>query len=157
MKYVSNERGAFPILVIVLLVLVAVAVGIAVFNVSNSRNKGTQSASASPVASSSPVTTGTPAPSPKPGSDEALVVTAVEAHCNAAGAQPGSPALSSYQQVGVSVRVNVHCAGTLSGSMDYLSKINGVWTVIFTGQEPPGKDIGLRYGLPTGWYDPNRP
>lgn len=32
-------------------------------------------------------------------------------------------------------------------------KTNGIWKIVYTAQELPGKEIGEKYNLPADWYD----
>jgi len=60
MKYVSNERGALPVLVAILVVALVAVVGMAVNNANKSRQKAAQTASASPSPASSTEATSSP-------------------------------------------------------------------------------------------------
>jgi hypothetical protein len=67
MKYVSNERGALPLLVAILVVALFGVVGMAVYNANKAHNKEASStgvSSASPVGS--PVAAASPTPTPAP-------------------------------------------------------------------------------------------
>lgn len=64
------------------------------------------------------------------------------------------PALTTYkvtEKEGVFARVSV---GIKDGGGYYamLKKVHGIWVVIVTGQDLPGKDTGLKYGLPSSWF-----
>ena len=65
--------------------------------------------------------------------------------------QPGSATFAVLQQEGVFARVGVNVPEG-GGFWLLLKKVNGIWVTLLGGQDLPGKAIGQKYGLPSGWY-----
>jgi hypothetical protein len=155
MKYISNERGALPVLMVILVVVVIVAAGAAFYNVSKSHNKDTQTANVSaspspnnsPASTASPITTPTPTPAP---TDKELITSAVKAEVAGRGITPakGSQLLLRNLQ-GNFVWVDVSIP--IGGYADVLKKSQGQWTVVYSGQNLD-PTMEARLGTPQGFF-----
>lgn len=67
---------------------------------------------------------------------------------------PDSNTYAILQQQGVFARVGVAIPEN-GGFYVLLKKVNDIWVPLFSGQDLPLEDIGLKYGLPDGWYVKN--
>ncbi len=158
MKYLTNNRGVLPILVAVLVVVLLAAGGVAIYNVSKSNKKLPQTVVTSPSPRTSPATSVSPVASATPGpTDQQLILSALLAQCVAGqGDHLGSGIAPEIQ--GDLAKANVTCVGATGGTSGYqaiLQKSSGKWAIIYSGQEPAGSAIGVKYGLPASWYDPS--
>ena len=153
MGQISDDRGVVSILLVVLVIVLVALGGLAIYNVGKSHTTSKMAASTSPT----PTTQPTPYyAAPTPGSDEAGVLTAASADCNASGHTNYGATLDRPPQiVGDVAKVGVHCTGYISGQEDILKKINGTWTIVSTGQQPPSKATCEQYSLPKSWCQAN--
>jgi hypothetical protein len=162
-KYLSDERGVMPVLIAILVLVLVAAGGLAVYNVSKSHQKtaanvssSSPSPSTSPKASASPAATAMPVSTPN---DTALILSALTTQCVAGqGNHLGSGITPDIQ--GNIAKASVICVGATGGKSSYvtiLQKNSGTWTIIYSGQQPPGSSIGAKYSLPADWYDANTP
>ena len=55
--------------------------------------------------------------------------------------------------VGNNAKGTLTTGGEYGGSAFIANKSDGIWLIIYIGQQLPGKDVGAKYGLPDGWYD----
>jgi hypothetical protein len=144
----QDERGVVSVLLISLVVLLLMVAGVAIYNVHKTRttNEVTKGGSLTPIA--------TATPTPVPGSDTALILAAASKQCTtASNISNGATIDNTPDIIGDAAQVGVHCNGTQGGFVDILKKANGVWTIVYTGQDAPSHAIGLQYSLPTSWYD----
>ena len=151
MKHVLDQRGVVTqIAVLAIVAAVVVVVVIAYINLANHKaapvsntNTPTPSSTPSPTKSGSPTPTPTVAPS-----DTSLITAAVRAYATA----NANDAVSNVAIDGSNAKGNAAAAGAPSGYEFIAHKANGTWSVVYEGQELPGKSIGEKYGLPTSWY-----
>lgn len=88
----------------------------------------------------------------KLGVESDIIVATARAYVEAdVHVQPGSNNYSLLQQEGVFARVGV---AVLEGGGYWilLKKVHDIWVPLFGGQDLPLKDMGEKYGLPSGWY-----
>lgn len=72
----------------------------------------------------------------------------VEANVNV---PPNSNTYTILQQQDVFARVGVAVPEN-GGYYVLLKKVNDIWVPLLSGQDLPLQDVGLKYGLPDGWY-----
>lgn len=85
-------------------------------------------------------------------SDADAIVAAVRAHVEAdVSIAPNTITYSLSKQQDNFAKVTIS-APEGGGFYAYAKKVYGIWTVIVTGQDLPGKDIGKMYALPDDWY-----
>jgi hypothetical protein len=154
MKYTSNERGTLPLLIVILALVLVVAAGVAVYNVSKSHKNDTRRATHSPSPPSSPTASSAATATPT-SNDTEMILSALQAQCVAGqGDHLGAGVTPDIR--GDLAKVSVTCVGATGGTSGYvaiLKKINGTWTIVYSGQQPPGSTVGAKYGLPADWYD----
>jgi hypothetical protein len=153
----TNEQGVVSILFVVLIILVVAVAGAAVYNYHKSRSavKVASNPSSTPKATPAPSPDSSPV-APALGSDTAMILTAASTQCDSSGGTNWGATLDQTPEiVGTAAEVGVHCTGYESGQVDILKKVNGTWTVINAGQQPPSKAIGEQYSLPVSWYQSN--
>jgi hypothetical protein len=148
MKYVSNDRGALPVLVVILVVVLIAVIGLAVYNASKSNQKDAQTVNASPSPSESPVASVSPTATPTSQSDNDLITQAVRAY----NSQSANDTVTGITIVGSNAKGDGATPGTASGYEFIAHKDNGSWKVVYRGQEKPGKALGTQYALPADCY-----
>jgi len=161
----GDEKG-FLILEGLLVALVLVLIGTTVyFAFQANRNakiapkvspSSTAAKTATPKKTTATVTS--PVTTPSPQSDSDLIVSAVKAYASTLCATPNcvdpnslSVQISSIQDNSALTQVS-HTVGSGSNYEDILSKNDGSWKVIYSGQQKPCSDIGTQYQLPADWY-----
>jgi hypothetical protein len=80
----------------------------------------------------------------KPSNDNDLITAAIKSQDATVQAVNNIVISGSYAKASVQEEMGGYAA--------ILQKINGTWTVIFTGQQPPSNAFGTSHGLPSGWY-----
>lgn len=84
-------------------------------------------------------------------SDQALINAAVAKYRALVAFK--NPVAKIQDQSGDFAHVEVHDDGVNGTSrVAIFKKVNGIWVYVWGGTESPGKDIGVAYGLPSGWY-----
>lgn len=89
-------------------------------------------------------------------SDRTAIIAAVKAY----KVTPASAPTGATQPdvVKISQVIGSNAKGTFGfsngggGGTFIANKSNGNWSVIFEGQQLPGKDLGTKYNLPKSWY-----
>jgi hypothetical protein len=153
MKYISDERGMVPVLVVVLVVVLVAAVGAAVYNASKSNNKNAQTvnstASPSPDNSSastaSPVATPTPTPAP---TDQELITNVLKAHWS--GSLSGNKIILNRLE-GNYALASIKVTNGVGGGETYLKKSGGTWTITYETQNEDPNEIA-KLGLPSDFF-----
>ena len=151
MKEVSNERGALPIVVALIVVALLAVAGLAFYNLSSPHKKTasiTSSSNSAPSVSVSPASSPTTTTTPIPQSDNDLIVEAARAY----NSQSANDTITGITILGDNAKGNGATPGAPSGYEFISHKSSGVWSIVYKGQEQPGKTIGRQYGLPTSWY-----
>jgi hypothetical protein len=151
MKYFSDDRGILPIVSAMIVAVLLIVVSVAVVNARRSHSNVTVSPTRSPLAGVS----ATPIPTPTAGTQEALIYSAVKADCKAHGYD--AVTLKGVRFEGEAAIASINCSLEPTGGFAaVLKKVSGQWAVVYTGQQPPGADIGIKYGLPADMYDASR-
>jgi hypothetical protein len=136
----KNQKG-FSGLEIVLSIAVAVLItGVAVFAVSQNSNQKNPSTD---------TTTTSEKPAKPQKSDNELITEAALAEAKKSFNADYTVTINEIRGDLASGNIGVQEGG---GYAFYAKKINGTWTIIYKGQEVPGKDIGEKYNLPADWY-----
>ncbi|MBC7581591.1 hypothetical protein H7097_01850 [Aeromicrobium sp.] len=154
MKHNQEGFGAVEGLLAIIAITLVVGLGFYVFNVNN--DKDTKASTVSSKQSATPVSladTAKQATKTTEDSDKDLIIAAVRKD----GVNHGiSQEESNKLIVTVDTTVGDNAIGKTSdgetGAEFIVHKDNGVWAVIYTGQQKPGKEIGAKYGLPADWY-----
>ena len=149
MNYLRRQEGVAQLLIVGLVAIAVVVIGLAIWQAQKSSNKSDQAkvtATATPVApsSASPTPSATSVPS-----DTEHITTAVRAY----SATASNDTISNIVIDGANAKGSATTPGVPSGYMFIAHKSNsGEWSIIFRGQELPGKALGQQYALPSGWY-----
>ena len=139
----KDQRGIAQLILLGLVALVLAVVGAAIYNVTHSKQ-----ANATPTPTISSSSNPIPSASPTAQSDNDLITAAVKAY----DSQSTNDMVSSITIVSANAKGTGASNGTASGYEFIAHKDNGKWSVVYKGQEIPGKALGEKYGLPTTWY-----
>jgi hypothetical protein len=151
MSIKRNQNGFGLVEVFLILILVSV-IGFAGWYVGNrnANNKKDDKVSAQPTPQQQAAQPETKGPEGTPAQqvdDEPLIIAAVKAK---------NPNFANIQVYLKEIKNNF--ARGAAGAPDeggfafIAKKENGSWSVVFQGQQNPGKADGAKYGLPEGWY-----
>lgn len=84
--------------------------------------------------------------------EDTAIVTAAKAYIEAdVHVVPADMNYAVAERTGTFAKVTVGVKDQ-GGFYAILKKVYETWVVVVTGQDKPGKDIGSKYGLPTGWF-----
>ena len=142
-----NQKGLSTLEVILLLIIIGL-VGFVGWYVYDTNQKNKDDEVVTTQTSSNKTTTSKPSIEKSTASDEELIIKAVKNYGDN----------TENMIVKVDTITGNNAKGTSSytdgpgGSAFIAHKSNGKWTVIYQGQQLPGKDLGDQYNLPSGWY-----
>lgn len=152
LKNYQNGFGLVEALLIFIAITLAVGVG---FYIKNSTTGKKAPVASKTVSSSSPKSS----TASKSVSDSDLIIAAVKSYTGASttgqAQQDAVVDPSTITIVGNNAKGHVAFPPDGGGAAFIAHKDNGVWKVIFEGQQAPDPSLGAQYNLPQDWYAPS--
>lgn len=138
----TNQKGFSTLEVILILVIVGLVgfVGWYVYDSSQKTNDTYTAASKSSSSDSATIK--------KTESDDSLIIAAVKKNSDVTS----DLIIKVDQIVGDNAKGTSAAKDGPGGSEFIAHKSDGKWSVIFQGQQIPGKNLGTQYNLPSDWY-----
>lgn len=148
MKKLSSDQAGFGLLEILLIIIAATLIVFTGYYISQNKTSNTAAGTADKTTAKTPASAKTVTPK---SSDKDLITAAVKAY--GTNSQDAVVNPDTLEITGNLAKGTVGFMPDGDGAAFIAHKDSqGQWTVIFEGQQLPGKDLGTKYNLPSGWY-----